>query len=76
MNDHEREMWVRNDEGLHYMWKCSRLSMREFLRENRAELTRLINAATNAESGHSYVREMAAVSPAYAASMRRHSVSR
>lgn len=45
MNDREREQWVMTDEGLYNWWKSSRLSMREFIRENRAELTAAINKA-------------------------------
>ena len=35
MNDHERELWVRNDEGLYTMWQASRLAMRRFIRMHR-----------------------------------------
>ena len=45
MNDKEREMWVNNDEGLYNWFRESRLSMREFIRSNRAELTAYINKA-------------------------------
>lgn len=45
MNDREREMWVLNDEGLYTWWQSSRQSMRAFIRENRSELTALINRA-------------------------------
>jgi hypothetical protein len=38
LNDREREMWVNNDEGLYSWFRSSRLSMREFLRQNRAEI--------------------------------------
>lgn len=38
LNDSERAQWIDNDEGL-YNWKqSSRLSMRQFIKENRAEL--------------------------------------
>lgn len=47
MNDDEREQWIMNDEGLYNWWRGSRLSARAFIRENRDELTRLIEAATN-----------------------------
>jgi hypothetical protein len=44
MNDNEREQWVNNDEGL-YRWKQhSHMSMRAFLRENRAEIDAAINS--------------------------------
>jgi hypothetical protein len=48
MNDRERELWVRNDEGLYSWWRQSRLSMREFIGENRNELTRLIQGVIDA----------------------------
>ena len=47
MNDTEREQWVNNDEGLYSWWRSSRLSMRAFIRENRAELTNCIQRALN-----------------------------
>lgn len=50
MNDRERQMWIDNDEGLYHFWKCSRQSMREFIRENREELTAWINRALGHES--------------------------
>jgi len=44
MNDTDRTQWIENDEGL-YNWKRStRLSMREFLKQNRQELDRIIGA--------------------------------
>lgn len=47
LNNSEREQWINNDEGL-YNWKRrSRLSMREFIRQNREELDRLILAQLN-----------------------------
>lgn len=45
MNDKEREQWIQNDEGLYNWWRSSRLSMREFIRQNRAELTAAISKA-------------------------------
>ena len=36
MNNNERELWVRNDEGLYAMWQDSKLSMRVFLTKNGA----------------------------------------
>jgi len=38
INDEDRRQWIENDEGL-YNWKRStRLPMRQFIRENRAEI--------------------------------------
>jgi len=45
MNDEERRLWVLNDEGLYNWWKSSHQGIRQFIRENRQELTRLINQA-------------------------------
>lgn len=42
LNNRERELWVMNDEGLYNWWKSSRLSMRNFIRENRAEIDQAI----------------------------------
>lgn len=41
------EQWVDNDEGLYSWWRSSRQSKRQFVRDNRAELTGAINAALN-----------------------------
>ena len=49
MNNRERELWVSNDEGLYGWWRSSRQSMRAFLKENREEIDRLINAVLNRE---------------------------
>ena len=42
MNDHERELWIENDEGLYLWWKATRLSISRFIRTNRVEITRAI----------------------------------
>ena len=52
MNDREREMWVLNHEPLYLAHKASRLSMRKFLRTQRAEIDAAIDAQLNpAKSG-------------------------
>lgn len=38
MNDTDRSQWIDNDEGLYDWWKSTRLSKREFIRQNRAEI--------------------------------------
>jgi hypothetical protein len=48
MNDTEREQWVDNDEGLYDMQRRSRLSKREWVRQNRALID---DAAGNIRSG-------------------------
>lgn len=46
-NDSERQDWINNDEGL-YNWKrSSGLSMREFIRQNRAEIDAAIDNVTS-----------------------------
>lgn len=53
MNDTERAQWIDNDEGL-YNWKRSTgLSIREFIRQNRAEITAAIeNITSNRKPAH------------------------
>jgi len=43
MNDGDREEWVNNDEGLYSWWRSSGKGITVFVRQNRAELTALIN---------------------------------
>lgn len=38
LNDSDRAQWIANDEGLYNWQRESRLSMRNFIKENRAEL--------------------------------------
>lgn len=53
MNDKEREEWVMNDEGLYRWFKSERKSMRNFLRDNRSEITRAIeNVTSNRQPAH------------------------
>jgi len=42
VNDTERHQWVENDEGLYNWRRSTRLSMREFLRQHRAEIDEVI----------------------------------
>jgi hypothetical protein len=42
MNDNERELWVRNDEGLYAKWQASRLAMRRFIRMHRIAIDNYI----------------------------------
>jgi len=56
MDDRERELWVRNDEGLYRDWRRSRLSMREYIKQNRAMLTEAIEAVLNRKPRQSYNR--------------------
>lgn len=45
MDDRERELWVLNDEGLYDWFKSERKPIRQFIKDNRAELTEIINKA-------------------------------
>lgn len=49
LNDSDREDWVNNDEGLYSWWKSTGQGITTFVRENRAELSRLILATLNRE---------------------------
>jgi hypothetical protein len=57
------EQWVNNDEGLYRWWKGSRTSLRNFVRENRAELERLIQAALNKPPAQKTWRDYAGMNP-------------
>ena len=43
-NDGDRDDWVQNDEGLYNWWKGSGLSRRAFIRANREEIDKAIDA--------------------------------
>jgi hypothetical protein len=43
MDDEERRQWVMNDEGLYNWFRSSRKSLSAFIKENRSELTSMIN---------------------------------
>ena len=47
LNDEERAQWIDNDEGLYDWWRSTRLSKREFIRQNRAELDAAILPVLN-----------------------------
>jgi hypothetical protein len=49
LNDTDRAQWVDNDEGLYNWMRGSRLSMRAFVRQNRAELDAYIQKALGHE---------------------------
>jgi hypothetical protein len=52
MNDNDRAQWIDNDEGLYDWWRASGQSKRQFIRENRAELTRCIQAVLDGKPAH------------------------
>lgn len=43
MNDEERRLWVLNDEGLYNWYRRSGTGIYQFIRDNREELTTIIN---------------------------------
>ena len=49
MNDRDRAQWIDNDEGLHDWQRSSGLTRAEFIRQNRAELDRIIGLVTSGE---------------------------
>ena len=42
MNDEDRRLWVLNDECLYNWYKSSRKGLYQFIKDNRKELTELI----------------------------------
>lgn len=51
----EIELWVDNDEGLYRWWRSSRLSKREFIRQNRDELRDCIRRVVTGEKKPHYL---------------------
>jgi hypothetical protein len=49
------EQWVDNDEGLYRMWKASRQTKRQFVRENRDTLSEMINKVISGERKPHYL---------------------
>ena len=49
INNHERELWINNDEGLYNWFKRERMSMREFIKRNRAEIDAAIRGVRDRE---------------------------
>ncbi len=47
MDDNERRMWVENDEDLYNWFKSERMGLYQFVINNRAELTQIINNKLN-----------------------------
>lgn len=43
MCNNERQNWINNDEGLYNWYKSSRLSMTEFIKQNREQIDECIN---------------------------------
>ncbi len=47
MNNNDRRDWINNDEGLYSWYRSSRLSMTEFIKQNREEIDAYINNVTS-----------------------------
>ena len=45
LNDHERKLWIDNDEWLYNWRRSTGLSMRQFIAQNRTEIDAAINGA-------------------------------
>ena len=45
INNEERRLWILNDAGLYNWQRSSRLSMKEFIKQNKEELDQIINEA-------------------------------
>ena len=56
MNDTEREQWIDNDEGLYDWWRTSRLSKREFIRANRAEIDAAITPVISGDKPQHHLK--------------------
>ena len=52
MNDKDREQCIDNDDGLYCWWRSSRQSKREFIKENRKELTECIERVLDGRTPH------------------------
>jgi hypothetical protein len=55
-NDDDRAEWIENDEGLYDWWKSSRLSKREFIRQNRTEIDAAIRNVTGGDKPAHYLK--------------------
>lgn len=55
MNNEERRQWINNDEGLYNWWRSSRVSMMQFIRENRSEIDRCISNVTEGKKPAHYL---------------------
>lgn len=56
LNDDERRQWVLNDEGLFTVKMQSRLSMREFIRQNRGFIDEVITNVLDGKKPAHYLR--------------------
>lgn len=55
INNQDREQWIDNDEGLYGWWKSSRLSKRDFIKQNKAEIDAAIRNVTEGKKPAHYL---------------------
>lgn len=56
MNDQDRAQWIDNDEGLYDWWRSSRMSKRQFIRQNRAAITEAITQVLEGDKPAHYLK--------------------
>jgi len=56
MNNIERRLWILNDEGLFDWWRTSRLSMAEFIQQNRKEIDAAIAPVVEGKKPSHYLK--------------------
>jgi hypothetical protein len=54
-SDRDRSQWIDNDEGLYNWWRSSRLSKREFIRQNRTEIDAVVSNVTTGKKPAHYL---------------------
>lgn len=47
ITNEDRRQWILNDEGLYNWYRSSRQSLRDFIRENKDEIDRVIDNVTS-----------------------------
>ena len=55
LNDSDRSQWIDNDEGLYNWWRSVRISKRQFIRLNRAEIDAAIRNVTEGRKPAHYL---------------------
>lgn len=55
INDKDRRDWVLNDEGLYLDQRRSKLSMREYIRQNRELIDKVINNVVDGKKPAHYL---------------------
>ena len=56
LNNADREQWIDNDEGLYNWWNSSRLSKREFIKQNRQDIDAAINSVLTGKKPAQYLK--------------------